>query len=182
MVRRRSTSNYAIRPTNSCTEATVSTNSKFRNLTERMLNRAILHLDLRHGCSQYLNLLDVFYADEIRVGIDGEPEVQCARTEVRGIAFRFLLPVYLIREIAGVDPIIEVRESLTEVSHIAYSDWSVRLTNEDRDSYIWNWSVKRYWYGQRVVAEHHFAHREEGNPLRLFRPQHGDSPAEYLVN
>jgi hypothetical protein len=165
-----------------CIEALVSTNNSFRNLAEEMLNRAILHLDLRNGCSQYLNLLDVFYADEIRVGSDIEAEVQQARTEVRLIALRFLLPLYLICEIGDFHPLVEVHESPTDVSDIAYSDWSVSLTNENGASYTWSWSVKRYWYEQRVVAEHHFAHREEGNPLPLFKALQGDSSSPYLVN
>jgi hypothetical protein len=80
------------------------------------------------------------------------------------------LPLHLLSETTRLKIEVAVREIPTDVSDIAYSDWSIRLTNPAGETWVRSWSVRRWWQEQRVVAESHFAHHEQDDPFPLIDP------------
>src|SRR5579872_6774902 len=64
---------------------------------DQVLNSAIIAADISRGWEEYIAILDAFYADQVDV-TDGT-EAVIGRERVRGILFKFLVPLHVMAEI-----------------------------------------------------------------------------------
>ena len=60
---------------------------------ERTLNAAIVHADISRSYEEYLEILDVFYADDVEGSSDTTKEPIRGKAGVRSLVFGFLVPL-----------------------------------------------------------------------------------------
>src|ERR1700733_3602157 len=106
-----------------------STNRAKRDLhaREKVLNSAIIAVDISSGWETYLEILDTFYADHVEVSDGTESGPVFGRERIRALLFKFLVPLHVMAEIGGLS--VQIRESpiLGDTTDETHSDWSVDL-------------------------------------------------------
>src|SRR5882672_4925551 len=132
---------------------------------ERVLNSAIISADIGRGWEEYLEIFDVFYADDVEVTTDTATGPISGRERIRALLFNFLAPLHVMVEIGGLA--IDVRESPIhgDAAHETHSAWSVNLIGVSGQTCTLTWCTLRRWAGSRVVYECHYDHKQSGGPL-----------------
>jgi hypothetical protein len=74
---------------------------------DQVLNSAIIAADITRGWEEYIAILDAFYADQVEVTDCTEAVI--GKERVRGILFKFLVPLHVMAEVGGLS--IQIRES-----------------------------------------------------------------------
>jgi len=130
---------------------------------DQVLNSAIIAADISRGWEEYLAILDAFYADHVEV-TDGT-EAVIGRKRVRGILFKFLVPLHVMAEIGGLS--IQIRESPIhgDAAGETHSAWTLDLIGVSGSTCKLAWSTLRRWADSRVVYERHYDHQQTGGPL-----------------
>ena len=116
---------------------------------ERILNSAIIAADISKGWEENLEVLDIFYADDVEVTADKETGPIRGKERTRALLLNFLAPLYVMVEIGG--PAIHVRKS----NLIGVSGRTCTL----------NWCTLRRWADSRVVYERHYDYQQSGGPV-----------------
>ena len=129
----------------------------------QVLNSAIIAADISRGWEEYLAILDAFYADHVEV-TDGT-EAVIGRERIRGILFKFLVPLHVMAEIGGLS--IQIRESPIhgDAADETHAAWSLDLIGVSGSTCKLAWSTLRRWADSRVVYERHYDHQQTGGPL-----------------
>ena len=132
---------------------------------EQALNSAIAAADISRGCEEYLEIFDVFYADDVEVGGETGKEVICGKARVRTLLFNFLFPLHVMAEIGGLS--IQIRESPIHgyAADETHSAWSVDLIGVSGRACKLAWCTLRRWADSRVAYERHYGYRQTGGPL-----------------
>jgi len=132
---------------------------------ERVLNSAIIAADIGHGWEEYLEIFDVFYADDVEVITDNETGPIRGKERIRTLLFNFLAPLHVMVEIGGLA--IDVRETPIhgDTPDETHSTWSANLIGVSGRTCALNWCTLRRWAGSRVVYERHYDHQQSGGPL-----------------
>ena len=132
---------------------------------ERVLNSAIIAADISKGWEEYLEVLDVFYADDVEVTADKETGPIRGKERTRALLLNFLAPLHVMVEIGG--PAIHVRESPIhgDAADETYSAWSINLIGVSGRTCTLNWCTLRRWADSRVVYERHYDRQQSGGPL-----------------
>ena len=132
---------------------------------EKVLNSAIIAVDISSGWEEYLQIFDAFYADHVEVSDDTESGSVFGREQIRALLFKFLVPIHVMAEIGGLS--VQIRESpiLGETSDETHSAWSVDLIGISGRTCQICWCTLRRWVDSRVVYERHYDHQQTGGPL-----------------
>ena len=130
---------------------------------DQVLNSAIIAADISKGWEEYLAILDAFYADQVEV-TDGT-EAVIGRERIRGILFKFLVPLHVMAEIGGLS--IQIRESPIhgDAEGETHSAWSLELIGVSGSMCKLAWSTLRRWADSRVVYERHYDYQQTGGSL-----------------
>lgn len=132
---------------------------------EKVLNSAIIAVDISSGWEAYLEILDAFYADHVEVSDGTESGSVFGRERIRALLFKFLVPLHLMAEIGGLS--VQIRESpiLGDTADETHSAWSVDLIGVSGRTCQISWCTLRRWADSRVVYERHYDHQQTGGPL-----------------
>jgi hypothetical protein len=81
-----------------------SINQTDRDLSarEKVLNSAIIAVDISRGWEEYLEILDAFYADHVEVSDGTESGAVVGRERIRALLFKSLVPIHVMAEIGGL--------------------------------------------------------------------------------
>lgn len=134
---------------------------------ERTLNAAIVHAEISEGYEQFLEIFDVFYADDVEVSSETQEEPIRGKAAVRSLLTNFLFPLHVMAEVGGL--LVSVRHTAIPGDAIAetHSAWTVDLVGASGTTCTLSWRVFRKWHGSRVVYEHHYDEQQIGGPLTL---------------
>jgi hypothetical protein len=132
---------------------------------ERVLNAAILAADISRGWEEYLEILDAFYADDVEVTAETEPDPARGKERIRELLFNFLAPLHVMVESGGLA--VHARESSIrgDAPDETHSTWSVSLIGVNGRTCTLDWCTLRRWEGSRVIYEHHYDYQQDGGPL-----------------
>jgi hypothetical protein len=132
---------------------------------ERALNAAIVQANISESFEEYLEIFDVFYADDIEVSSEtGEAPIR-GKARVRSLIFNFLVPLHVMAEVGGLS--ISIRQTAIpgDAADETHSEWTLELVGASGRSCTLSWRALRKWNGSRVVYEHHYDHQQSGGPL-----------------
>ena len=134
---------------------------------ERTLNAAIVQAEISEGYEQFLEIFDVFYADDVEVSSETQEEPIRGKAAVRSLLTSFLFPHHVMAEVGGL--LVSVRHTAIPADAIAetHSAWTVDLVGASGTTCTLSWRVFRKWHGSRVVYEHHYDEQQIGGPLTL---------------
>jgi hypothetical protein len=144
---------------------------------EKILNSAIIAVDISSGWEAYLEIFDAFYADHVEVSDGTESGSVFGRERIRALLFKFLVPLHVLAEIGGLS--VKIRESpiLGDTADATHSAWSVDLIGVSGRTCQICWSTLRRWADSRVVYERHYDHQQTGGPLTFDDLRLAPSPA-----
>jgi hypothetical protein len=144
---------------------------------EKVLNSAIIAVDISTGWEAYLEILDAFYADHVEVSDGTESGVVFGRGRIRALLVTFLVPIHVMAEIGGLS--VQIRESpiLGDAADETHSAWSVDLIAMSGRKCQISWCTLRRWADSRVVYERHYDHQQTGGPLTFDDLRISPSPA-----
>jgi hypothetical protein len=134
---------------------------------ERALNTSIVNADITRGFEEYLALVDQYYAEDVEVSADTSPEPVFGRDRLKSILFRFLAPLHMMAEIGGLWVSIHETSMACDSTDEQHSAWSLELIGVTGRRVTATWCARRIWKQSRVVAEYHYAHTQDGEPLSL---------------
>jgi hypothetical protein len=83
---------------------------------ERTLNAAIVHANISEGSDEYLEIFDVFYADDVEMSSETAEELFRGKGRVRSILVNFLVPLHVMAEVGGLS--ISIRQTTIAVDQI----------------------------------------------------------------
>jgi hypothetical protein len=132
---------------------------------ERVLNGAIVQVDIGKSFEEYLEIFDAFYADDIEISAETERETIHGKGRVRSLLFNFLVPLHIMAEVGGLS--VSVRETPIRGGSAdeTHSAWTVDLAGVSGTTCSLTWCTLRKWNGPRVVYERHYDQRQSGEPL-----------------
>jgi hypothetical protein len=132
---------------------------------ERALNMAIAQANISDNFEEYLEIFDVFYADDIEVTTETPEEPIRGKERVRSLLFNFLVPLHVMAEIGGL--LISIRQAAIpgDIAGETHSAWTLDLVGVSGRSCTVTWRALRKWKGSRVVYEHHYDYQQSGGPL-----------------
>jgi hypothetical protein len=132
---------------------------------ERNLNAAIVNAEISRSFEEYLEIFDEFYSDDIEGSSETMGEPIRGKERVRSLLFSFLVPLHAMAEVGGVS--ISIRETAIpgDVTDETHSAWTLELVGVSGKIYTVSWRILRKWNESRVVLEHHYDHRQSGEPL-----------------
>jgi hypothetical protein len=144
---------------------------------EKVLNSAIIAVDISSGWETYLEIFDAFYADHVEVSDGTESGRVFGRERIRALLFKFLVPLHVMAEIGGLS--VQIRESpiLGDTADETHSAWSVELIGVSGRTCQISWCTLRRWADCRVVYERHYDHKQTGGPLSFDDLRLHPSPA-----
>jgi hypothetical protein len=144
---------------------------------EKVLNSAIIAVDISSGWETYLEIFDVFYADHVEVSEGTESGRVFGGERIRALLFKFLVPLHVMAEIGGLS--VQIRESpiLGDTADETHSAWSVDLIGVSGRTCQISWCTLRRWADSRVVYERHYDHQQIGGPLSFDDLRLHPSPA-----
>jgi hypothetical protein len=132
---------------------------------ERTLNAAIVQASISESFEEYLEIFDVFYADDVEVSSEAAEGPIRGKERVRSLLFNFLVPLHVMAEIGGL--LISVRQTVIpgDIAGETHSAWTLDLVGASGRSCTVTWRALRKWSGSRVVYEHHYDHQQSGGTL-----------------
>ena len=132
---------------------------------ERTLNAAIVQANISESFEEYLEIFDVFYADDVEVSSETAEGPIRGKERVRSLLFNFLVPLHVMAEIGGL--LISIRQTVIpgDIAGETHSAWTLDLVGASGKSCTVTWRALRKWNGSRVVYEHHYDHQQTGGPL-----------------
>jgi len=144
---------------------------------EKVLNSAIIAVDISSGWEAYLEIFDAFYADHVEVSDGTESGAVFGRERIRALLIKFLVPIHVMAEIGDLS--VQVRESpiLRDTTDETHSAWSVDLIGVSGRTCQICWCTLRRWADSRVVYELHYDHQQTGGPLSFDDLRLSPSPA-----
>ena len=138
------------------------TNSQSR---ERVLNTAIVQVNISEHFEEYLQIFDAFYADDIQVSSETDKEPIRGKARVRSLLANFLVPLHVMAEIGGL--LISIRQTSIpgDAADETHSAWTLELVGASGRTCTLSWRAVRKWNGSQVILEHHYDHQQSGEPL-----------------
>ena len=135
--------------------------------SERALNDAILGADISHSYEEFLAIVDEFYSDSVEVRSAASPEPVIGKAHVKSVLLRHLIPIHVMAETAGLSVCVQEMPIAGDSRVDQHSQWSLELIGVTGRRVRMSWTVRRRWQHSRVVAEYHYDHHHEGEPLSL---------------
>jgi hypothetical protein len=140
----------------------LNTSSQIR---EYALNTAIVQADISKSFEEHLGIFDDFYAHDIEVSSETHEEGIRGEADVRALLCDFLIPLHVMAEIGGLQVSIRQIAMPGDTADETRSEWTLDLVGVSGRTCTLSWRALRKWRGSRVVYEHHYDHRQIGEPL-----------------
>jgi len=134
---------------------------------DRALNAAIADADISQSLEAYLEIVDRFYAGDVKVTTDWPGEPVTGKARLRSLLLNFLIPLHVLAEVGGLSVSVRYQSIPTDIRDSALSAWQVRLTGVTGSSCVVTWRALRKWHGSTVTEEHHYDRHVEGGPLGI---------------
>ena len=134
---------------------------------DRELNAAIVSADISASYEEFLEIVDLFYADDVELRSDSSPEPLIGRELLKSRLCGFLMPLHVMAEIGGLSVSVSAGPIAGDSRDEQHSQWSLELTGVTGRAVRVSWSVRRRWKQSRVVGEYHYDHRQDGEALEL---------------
>lgn len=132
---------------------------------DRLLNEAILSLNIGENYEDYLAIFDKFYADGIQASIEGPWEEVFGKAAVRQRVAAFLMPLHSMVEVGGVTPSLQIEPVTSDTRNETHSVWTLKLTAITGKLTVLRWRVCRRWDSEHVINEKHSDIQQTGGPL-----------------
>jgi hypothetical protein len=134
-------------------------------IRERTLNAAIIRANISESFEEYLDIFDVFYDEDIEVSSEAAEETIRGKGRVRSLLAKFLVPLHVMAEVAGLSISIRQTAIAGDVADETHSAWTLELVGVSARTCAVSWSTLRKWNGSRVAYEYHYDHQQTGGPL-----------------
>ena len=121
--------------------------------------------DISESFEEHLEAFDVFYADDVEVSSETAEEPIRGKGRVRSILVNFLIPLHVMAEVGGLSISIRQTAIAGDVAAETHSAWTLDLVGASGRTCTLSWCTLRKWKGSRVVYEHHYGKRQNGEPL-----------------
>lgn len=136
-------------------------------LSERLLNDAIVRADLSRSFEEYLEIVDRFYADEIVLTSEATRPPVRGKDALRSFLAFSLVPLHIFAEIGGMRAVVHVQPMASDNLNETHAAWTVDLVGVSGRTCTLKWRSQRRWEGARVVYEQHYDEEQIGEPLTL---------------
>ena len=136
-------------------------------LSERLLNDAIVRADISRSFEEYLEIVDRFYADEIVLTSEATRPPVRGKDALRSFLAFSLIPLHIFAEIGGMRAVVHVQPISSDNLNETHAAWIVDLVGVSGKTHTLKWRTQRRWEGERVVYEHHYDEQQIGEPLTL---------------
>src|SRR5260370_5144554 len=134
---------------------------------EELLNTAIIQTKISESLEEYLEIFDRFYADEVEVSSETQPEPIRGKARVGSLLLNFLVPLHVMAEVGGLAISIKETTISGDAANEIHSAWTLSIVGVSGKTCTLNWRPLRKWNGSRVVYEHHYDQQPTGEPLPL---------------
>lgn len=136
-------------------------------VSERLLNDAIVRADISRSFEEYLEIADCFYADGVVLTSEtNRPPVHGKDALFSFLAFS-LIPLHIMAEIGGMRMVVHVEPIASDNLTETHAGWRVDLVGVSGKTCTLRWRSQRKWEGSRVVYECHYDEQQIGEPLTL---------------
>lgn len=136
-------------------------------LSERLLNDAIVRADISRSFEEYLEIVERFYADEIVLTSEASRPPVRGKDALRSFLGFSLIPLHIFAEIGGMRAVVHVQPISSDNLNETHAAWIVDLVGVSGKTHTLKWRTQRRWEGGRVVYEHHYDEQQIGEPLTL---------------
>jgi hypothetical protein len=136
-------------------------------VSERLLNDAIVGADISRSFEEYLEIVDRFYTDEIVLTSEAARPPIRGRDALRSFLAFSLVPLHIMAEIGGMQARVHVQPIASDDLNETHAAWTVDLVGVSGKTYTLKWCSGRRWEGSRVVCEDHYDEQQIGDPLTL---------------
>lgn len=136
-------------------------------LSERLLNNAIVRADISGSFEEYIDIVDRFYADEVVVTNESTRPPVRGKDALRSFMAFSLIPLHIFAEIGGMRAVVHVQPMACDNLNETHAAWTVDLVGVTGKTCTLKWRSQRKWKGARVVYEHHYDEQQIGEPLTL---------------
>jgi hypothetical protein len=132
---------------------------------ELTLNSAIVRAEIARSYDELLEIFETFYADEIEVRSETRREPIRGKDKVRSRLADFLVPLHVMTEVGGLSMSIRQTAIAGDVEGETHSAWTLDFVGVRGKTRTLTWRAFRKWKESRVVYEHHYNVRQNGEPL-----------------
>jgi hypothetical protein len=132
---------------------------------ERLLNAAILDVDIREDFAGYLAIVDRFYADDVEASNDGYEGAVSGRSALRSCVAAFVTPLHVFAEVGGLVVSIHGEPIPGDSRDETHSVWMLQLIGVTGHRCVLKWRACRRWRDGRVIAERHSEIEQIGDAL-----------------
>jgi hypothetical protein len=132
---------------------------------ELTLNAAILRAEIARSYEEFLEIFEIFYADDVEVSSEDSRETIRGKARVRPFLLNFLMPLHVMAEVAGLSISVQQTAVPRDTANETHSEWRIDFTGVGGRRCTLKWYAIRGWAASRVVYEHHYGHEQIGGPL-----------------
>jgi hypothetical protein len=136
-------------------------------VSEQLLNDAIVRADISRSFEEYLEIVERFYADEVVLTSEVTASPVRGKDAVRSLLALFLIPLHIMAEIGGMRTAVHVRPIASDNLNETHAAWTVDLVGVSGKTCTLKWRTQRKWERSHVVCEHHYDEQQIGGPLTL---------------
>ena len=132
---------------------------------ELSLNAAILRADISKSYEEFLDIFEMFYADDIEVSREDLREIIRGKEKVRPFLLNLLVPLHVMAEVAGLSISVQQTAVPGDTANETHSAWRIDFIGVRDKCCTLKWYAIRRWRASRVVYEHHYDLQQIGGPL-----------------
>jgi hypothetical protein len=132
---------------------------------ELTLNAAILRAEIARSYEEFLEIFEIFYADDVEVSSEDSRETIRGKARVRPFLLNFLMPLHVMAEVAGLSISVQQTAVPRDTANETHSEWRIDFTGVGERRCTLKWYAIRGWAASRVVYEHHYGREQIGGPL-----------------
>ena len=134
---------------------------------ELALNGAILRAEIGRSYEEFLEIFQIFYADDVEVSSEDSRETIRGKERVLSFLANFLAPLHVMVEVAGLSVSVQQTVVPRDTANETHSAWRLDIAGVRGKRCTLKWYAIRRWKASRVVYEHHYDHQQIGGPLTL---------------
>jgi hypothetical protein len=134
---------------------------------ELSLNAAILRAEISKSYEEFLDIFEMFYADDVEVSREDLREIIRGKEKVRPFLLNLLVPLHVMAEVAGLSVSVQQTAVPGDTANETHSAWRIDFTGVGDKCCTLKWYAIRRWNACRVVYEHHYDLQQIGGPLTM---------------
>jgi hypothetical protein len=140
---------------------------KSSHSAELSLNAAILRAEISKSYEEFLDVFEMFYADDVEVSREDLREIIRGKEKVRPFLLNLLVPLHVMAEVAGLSVSVQQTAVPGDTANETHSAWRIDFTGVGDKCCTLKWYAIRRWNACRVVYEHHYDLQQIGGPLTM---------------